>query len=501
MSLQWSLLSQSELSYPSPLLVKHEISSSAYTIHVTDLTHIWTESLDRKQIIRRAFDENVSIDPSEGPDQFRLLLQIIEKSLTGGPDTNLDARLVGEDSSLMLEITASLPPPLNPLVWHIHLTRAPQKLLSTELVLPCLRELSHGRTEVASLLVNIKEKDHVIGRLSDKLEAAGIELNTVFPSAAPGRRSKASLRESVPKSVKGLSVFDPEKLRRSIASAGHSDDGVITLLDEVFSRRESDNPRPHEKPDEYQRMENNFSMFITDGGNAATQSQESSQTRKADDEDFQRYPLSIVETHRTHNQVLTTTDGRMNTPIMSNARSSTSGTSDDDLDAPILRTPEKAALPSSATVNGSRESGVLKDSKTSPLPSKPSDSEHTFMNDTQEEESGSAGLPADTSIPIPKMDRSRRKIGMIGGHHKGAKLQELASEVTTSTPLLAANIPQINRLNDNDSERCGRGSSKLSESSAPVRETSQERADRNRARLKRELEQKNKLPVKKKRKF
>lgn len=286
MSSQWSVLRPSSLPHLSSLLIKHEISASTYTIHVTDLAYIWTESLNRKQIISRAFDENASIDPSEGPNQFRLLLQNIRKSLRGEADTVLNTRLVSGASSLLLEVVASLPPPLSPLIWPIHLTRAPQELLSTELVLPCLRELLDGRLEVASLLDIIKEKDRVIGRLSDRLGAASVKLDTVFPSAVPGNGSRTGLRESDMSSVKGFNEFDVKEWKHSIARP--TDNGSNTLLNKVFRDCESFTSSQHGKPDEDQRGgKSSFDVDTISGEHATTQSQTSFRMRQVDEKDLQ----------------------------------------------------------------------------------------------------------------------------------------------------------------------------------------------------------------------
>ena len=233
MDVQWRPLVLARESHLPPFLFKLDISASAYIIHLTDLTHIWTESLDRKHIIRRAFDENASIDPSEGPDQFRLLLHNIQGALEGRAGTSLKVLLPKAADSLTLNVTAKLPSPLDPLIWPIRLTRAPEDFFFDEFLLPCLTSSRKLRSEVVSLVNHIKEKDKVIARLTDKLEATGIDLCAVFPSAAPSKRSKAATREVVINSVKGLREFD-EKVWREAMAAGPEKD-LKQLYAELFS--------------------------------------------------------------------------------------------------------------------------------------------------------------------------------------------------------------------------------------------------------------------------
>lgn len=234
MDAHWRLLPLDRESNLPPYLFKLNVSASAYAIYLTDLTHIWTESLDRKQIIRRAFDENASIDPSEGPDQFRLLLYNIQGALEARAKTSLEIRLPkAAADTLTLNVTAKLPTPLAPLIWPIRPARAPEDTFFDEFLYPCLTSLGNARSEVLSLLNLLKEKDRVIARLTDKVEVTGIDLSTVFPNAAPSKRSKAAARDVVVNAVKGLRAFDEDKWRDTIAAGPKKD--LKTLCGELFS--------------------------------------------------------------------------------------------------------------------------------------------------------------------------------------------------------------------------------------------------------------------------
>ena len=216
---QWQLL---QLGHRSrrlpPLFIKYQFGLSTYTILLTDLTYIWKETLSRKQIIKRAFELDTSIDPSEGFDQMSLLIQHLRSALDGHAGTLRKLRSGQEERSLILELDITLPVPLLPLRWHLHLSPADPDIVRTELLLPCLATSSQRRSEVVSLCALLKEKDLVIARLIDKLQTSGLELTDVFPSLVPTRTSKANAREVLMRSVKGLQLFEESSWREQLSS-------------------------------------------------------------------------------------------------------------------------------------------------------------------------------------------------------------------------------------------------------------------------------------------
>ena len=68
----------------TPLLSRSSFQTQSYDIFVTDLTSVWSESLDRRQIIRRALNEDTSIDPSQDSTQLKILLDKIKAGLLFG---------------------------------------------------------------------------------------------------------------------------------------------------------------------------------------------------------------------------------------------------------------------------------------------------------------------------------------------------------------------------------------------------------------------------------
>ena len=223
------------------LLVKSDFGSTNYTIHLTDLTYIWTESLDRKQIIRRALELNTSIDPSEDGSQMRLLLGHVERSLEGLVGTSLS--LLGGESSgkLSLNVSVELPTPLAPLEWPIHLMQASQAVLTSHFVLPCLSQVVCLRDQIDSLLQHLRDKDSVIRKLTDKMQSDGTDLSRVFPGAASVRGgSRLSARDAFSKSVKGMADFHQREWREHAFANSNAPDSIDELVKSVFPSDEGD---------------------------------------------------------------------------------------------------------------------------------------------------------------------------------------------------------------------------------------------------------------------
>lgn len=216
-----------------PLLIKYELGTSDYTVLITDLTLLWRESLDRKRIIRRSFDVDTSIDPSEDSDQLRLFLQKVGDALEQKPGTTIDLVQNGSDKSLLLRTLTSLPGSLKPLQWSIELLPASQSILTAELIVPMLSQHVISNVEKASLLQQLKEKDLVIAKLTDKMHSDGVDLSRLFPSIS-SRSGKSTSRQTLGKSVKGLGEFDEDRWRKHIVDNGVSFDGFQELVADAF---------------------------------------------------------------------------------------------------------------------------------------------------------------------------------------------------------------------------------------------------------------------------
>ena len=190
-----------------PLLIKNDFGTSSYRIWLTDLTYIWTETLDRRQIIQRAFSVDTSIDPSEDASQLRLLLQSIQDALVQRSGTAMSFTRSDDPKQLVLQTSTRLPGPLKPLEWRMTLNSAPQSTLTAEFTIPLLSQQSIAKAEKASLLQQLRYKDIVISKLIEKMQSDSVDLSRVFPASVPGKLG-TNARQTLGKSVKGLAEFD-----------------------------------------------------------------------------------------------------------------------------------------------------------------------------------------------------------------------------------------------------------------------------------------------------
>ncbi|KAF3484096.1 uncharacterized protein GIQ15_03420 [Arthroderma uncinatum] len=205
----WERLPLHNKSYP-PLLFSYEPRPEGYEVFLTDLAHIWSENLSHKRIINRASKEETSIDPSQDEDQYSVLLQKIGDALHGSKGSSISLSSHEAGSSLKLVTITKLPKPLEPLEWTLNLSQLSPSALTRHILLPALERASNNEDRQYSLFELLKEKDKVIGKLFDKIEASGLDLSTVFPGMAnvrPGQK-RGSLFSQASKLVKGVNPFD-----------------------------------------------------------------------------------------------------------------------------------------------------------------------------------------------------------------------------------------------------------------------------------------------------
>lgn len=230
------------------LLISANFSIDSYALHLTDLTNIWSESLDRRAIIRRVNEENTSIDPSQGADQFQIFLGKLASGLAGEESTTL-VLTIGKNTdrpSLVLNVNVDLPGGLAPLQWPIRLSAAPQTVLTSQLIAPLIRAQHVKVQEIASLAEVLRDKDHVIQKLLDKLEEQGTDLGQVFPQAA-GKIGRKVDRKTAQGRVKGLGPFDLETWRGS--TSHEVTQNMDKLVTDVFAGVEIGGPSTEEGSD------------------------------------------------------------------------------------------------------------------------------------------------------------------------------------------------------------------------------------------------------------
>jgi hypothetical protein len=554
------------------LLISESFTPSSYSIQLTDLTSIWSESLDRRGIIRRSREEHTSIDPSDG-DQMQIFLDKLKLALAGGKDTTL-ALTISADAdrpSLILNITVKLPGGLAPLQWPIQLAAATQSLMTSHFTIPLLRAQHDRVQDIESLAEVVKEKDHVIQKLLDKLEGQGTELGQIFPQAA-GRVGRKVDRKQAEQRVKGLGQFnmdawrktkDPETLRN-----------VAGLVVDVFAGENTEafgieisNPASDESESWWESIKGitinlETGKFSTNGLSGARKSPPNQKPalRKEDTlEDDDAFQVQATPPR------LVSSPNRAASKLVIN-----DSTDDEDFDDPTQHSkiPDSfpasppPAIPSPKKSKKLRAIGAKKAAaKPDPLPAEEiTEDEASPLDkvsfekstasptpppetaalakpprklgkiggkkeppppDPEPEPEREVSPPAAKTTPTPEAPKAKKgKLGQIGGKKKRAETpppageaqpQPEASKAATLKRKLGAighrhqspvTKQEDGLLQTEEAESRGRASVKPEKEKTPQpRETSEERADRKRQQLKRELEEKAKVPVKKKRKF
>ena len=214
----WQELTTSSKRECPKLFHNFSTSSKGFTLQLTDLIGLWQCSLDKYDIAAEAGRQHSSIDPSESTKQLNVLLSKLQQGLNEGKN-----KLVKDDGrrhpaqSLALQTTLSLPKPLKPLQWTFHLQSTPASELSEAILRPVLHELSASHERLDSLQSVIKEKDHVISKLMDRVSASGVDMSLIFPTltGVSGRRGNATVKDAM-KHVSGMAAFDPAKWKESL---------------------------------------------------------------------------------------------------------------------------------------------------------------------------------------------------------------------------------------------------------------------------------------------
>ncbi|KAI9828533.1 MAG: hypothetical protein M1819_006590 [Sarea resinae] len=470
-----------------PLLVKSDFCSTGYSIFVTDLDYIWTESLDRRQIFKRALNENTSIDPSEDPSQMRILLEKIQAAIQGDEDTDMILASPEGPQQLVLKITAPLPAPLSPLEWTLRLELHPKGTLQDELILPLLSAQIALSQRSQSLMDIIREKDHVIARLVDKLEASGTDLGSLFPGAAglmSRNKNKGSNRETVGRVVRGLGNFDEEEWSADMKKTFKGEDsfGDTSSLEGLVEKHQK-----HERTDKWwEGLGQNPAADTPRAASARTQSRVGSRLKmpanartegkQNSDEEFQRQktppnirlpekPVLIGAEMQTSNDA-----------IMGTRADSPDETTDeeDDLEGISAPASRRASDPTSKI-------DVMPKAATTPLPLQPKKRLGTLGGRSKANVKETAAEPLIRDSPAKSSHNG--KLGVIGGKSR------TSSEQGASTPdrnqLVPKEDDQVRKVPANEESE----------------ETPQDRANRRREQLRRELEERSKAPPKKKRRF
>ncbi|KAK2058263.1 XLF-domain-containing protein [Colletotrichum caudatum] len=218
------------------LLVSTSFSTTSYTIHLTDLANIWVESLDRKAIYKRSLNESTSIDPTDSDSNMRAFLSKISSVFDPSHQDHAEASLSlstipskeAGAGGLTLTIVCKLEN-TKPLAWPMYLQKCPQSQLASELVVPLAQARNTGRRQVDSLKGIIRQKDAIITKLLDKLEATGTRLENVFNVLSAKQKPTRKMAED---KVKGLAPFRSEDWMSQLD--GEHQEDMPSLFQSVF---------------------------------------------------------------------------------------------------------------------------------------------------------------------------------------------------------------------------------------------------------------------------
>jgi hypothetical protein len=240
MSSKWRRLHLPRQDGLPPLLLRYSRTLDNYDVYMTDLSNIWAEHMSRQDILDRADEDATTIDPSEDPEQFEVLLGKIGGALSGesGCTASLETGL--REDSMKLTVSTKLPAPLRPLIWTIYLSKEPQSSTSQHLILPLLRAEAGWESRQRTLLDHLSKKDWVLGKLFDKIESMGIDLSSIFPGIAGLRKAHGdTLLSHAANYIKGVAPFDEQDWLDEVAKLSPDSVVAANLLAEVSGSGEA----------------------------------------------------------------------------------------------------------------------------------------------------------------------------------------------------------------------------------------------------------------------
>ncbi|KAJ6442781.1 XLF family protein [Purpureocillium lavendulum] len=519
------------------LLVSAVMGTASYSIRLTDMANLWTETLERKDICMRGWNENTSIDPSDTPENMAKFLaslqSALDKSQPGHENTSIslspDMDSSGNDS-LTLKLTCDLPG-FKPLKWPVRLKKSPCSSLATDLVVPLVQAHYSRKREVESLMQALAQKDAVLNRLLDKLDAMGTGLEHVF-TALSGR--KKVTRAAAEDKVRGLAPFKEKQWKAALDNDSDGPANVADLVQSVFDtsgllyKSTMDIDKSPELDNWWHHFQATSQLAHRQQVEAispptTTQSPPRKSTSVAPDEDDD-FQVQATPPH------LRSGDKSKATKAASIPDDASTESDDDDDDVAIPdsnppATGTRASQHSDVKKAPSRLGAIGGKTQKRPSPSPPPDIKATStgahaVDDSEtaseaENDTGKGSARGRSPTP-PRPARAsgpkKAGLGKIGGRVSAQTAdREVTPEEAAPKPTEKVSTPKkvggLGRIGGGPSPKDGtvrgRDSTRMEpEPKEQRRETSQERADRRREELKRELERKAAAgPAKKKRRF
>ncbi|KAL2833203.1 XRCC4-like factor-domain-containing protein [Aspergillus pseudoustus] len=566
MTVKWQRLRLSNQGDAPPLLFKFSYNTATgYELYMTDLNYMWSERLDRKAILKRADDEDTTIDPSEDSEQFNVLLQKIGEGLQNTSESSsvltpqklpVGTRTPSTTPGVeyfQLTVASELPAPLRPLVWRLQLSRDPQSSTTNHLLLPLIRAEGDREARQQSLIEELNKKDWILAKLFDKIEAMEIDLSTIFPGTS-GLKSagrKGPTLAQAAKYIRGLAPFDEEIWLKEVSKSSTDSGLAANIITAILGNQGSGQAVSLQPPrDGWWDDLTDKPTIIPTPHNGNKKSRETEPPVDAGDEEFERQETpprlkKPAETATNADQEDTDEETQSeDEDIHLQKRGKGKQTTLEHRKPP-------ATHPKVAPVGKAKGLGTIGGKKQAKTETKPA------VNDDDDKTTDGEPQTSPTRPPVKKNDPPKaapkvsRGLGVIGGKKKKneptpaaesePKLQlepeqgsqspepsaQTQSEPKKKKPLGKLGViggakakgkpapsaetresvsPEPSRKVEGEYEESKEGLRQAKkETPAPEEprreETEQERADRKRQELKRQLEAKSKAPVKKKRRF
>jgi hypothetical protein len=196
-------------------------SATGMLVAVTDLCSVWDLSFDREAVLEIAREQNSSIDPAESATQLRTLLKKLKHSLGEGNNVIGHSEHYNEEGIsqyLSVRTILKLPAPLKLLRWTFDLPQRDKNALAESITFPVVHEAIKLKQQMETLYQIIKDKDHVLSKLLDKVDNSAIDLSLMFPgiSGLKSRKQRMNVAEAS-KYVPGMANFDRNSWEAGIA--------------------------------------------------------------------------------------------------------------------------------------------------------------------------------------------------------------------------------------------------------------------------------------------
>ncbi|EEY23866.1 conserved hypothetical protein [Verticillium alfalfae VaMs.102] len=501
-------------SYPSDvpdLLVATEFTADSYVVRISDMAHVWVEEMDRRAIYKRSLAKDTSIDPTDSPQNMQAFLSRILSAFDASHAHHEGSRMslsVTDNDSLALVITCEVPG-LQPLVWPMYFKRCAPSHVGTKLVLPLL-QAEHARIrQVNSLLEIVQQKDVVMTKLLDKLEATGTRLENIF--TALSAKQKVS-RQTAEAKVRGLAPFRRAEWLAQLAADHEAPCDVNSLLGVVFEAEATltvpemnygDSPA---LDDWWTKVAAGQAIPIVGPKKAASHKEQTSPLESVEPEDEDDFQVQSTPPH------LSSAKTRASEKQPAHPRADDDSTEDEE-EHGVLQPSRSSRMPENK--NESIHLGVLESKRQTiqPPPLPPGSETESDNSDDNNAAPLHLSLPPQApSSPVAPTLSKKQGFGHIGKSKPPKAPKAPASQSTDAIAVPSDSKPvtrklgQIGKKITNDASpnalTGSRGRPAERTEHIEPRETSEDRANKKRDELQRELQRKaNAGPARKKRKF